>query len=533
MSTNLRARLLIDGQWRDAQAGRSQSSLNPADGSVIGSYADAGVADVDAAIDAARRAFEKPDWAQAPRLRQQVMLQWADRLEAKAGELAALLTLENGKVMAQSRGELAGAISEIRYYAGLTRYIPGHVFEVEPGVFSTMLKEPAGVTGIIVLWNAPVALLIRSLTPALAAGCTTVVKPAPQTAQITAAVLAELHAVPSLPKGVLNLVSESGHEVAQRLTTSPEVDVISFTGSNLTGQRIMAAAAPTMKKLSLELGGKSCCLVFEDADVQAVAPQLAAAATIISGQQCTAARRVLVHASKYEEMKQALSHALKALVIAPGNAEGAHVGPLIDAASHKHVGGLIEQAMAQADEVILRGGRPEGLPASGHFMTPTLVAHRDTAASFVQDEIFGPFVVLEKFEDEREAVARANHTVYGLSASVWTRDGARQMRVARALRNGTVWINDHNKLFSEAETGGYRRSGLGRLHGYDAPIDFWRSSTSIRALAWWAEAWEGLPVRRRELGVWRRLMNERRLAAAARFQLSPMARGLPWASSAT
>ncbi len=463
---------LIDGQWQPSHGGRFEASLNPADGSVIGRYAASESVDAEAAIAAARRAFDRPDWAQSPRLRQKVMLKWADRLEARSDELARLLTLENGKVLAQSRGEIGGAISEIRYYAGLTRYIPGHVFEVEPGVYSTLLKEPAGVAGIIVPWNAPVVLLIRSLTPALAAGCTTVIKPAPQTALITAAVLAELHAVAELPRGVLNLVSERGHAVAQALTTSPEVDVISFTGSNATGQRIMAAAAPTMKKLSLELGGKSCCLVFDDVDVARIAPQLAAAATIISGQQCTAARRVLVHASRYAEMKAALSQALQALVVAPGQAAGAQVGPLIDAPSHQRVSQEIARATELADEVILRGGRPAGLPASGHFMTPTLVAHRDTHAFFVQDEIFGPFVVLEPFEDEQEAVKRANHTEYGLSASVWTRDGARQMRVARALRNGTVWLNDHNKLFAEAETGGYRRSGLGRLHGYDALIDF-------------------------------------------------------------
>lgn len=463
---------LIDGQWQPAHGGQFEASVNPADGSVIGRFAASELVDAQAAIAAARRAFDRPDWAQSPRLRQMVMLKWADRLEARSEELARLLTLENGKVLAQSRGEMGGAISEIRYYAGLTRYIPGHVFEVEPGVYSTLLKEPAGVAGIIVPWNAPVVLLIRSLTPALAAGCTTVIKPAPQTALVTAAVLAELHAVAELPRGVINLVSERGHAVAQALTTSPEVDVISFTGSNATGQRIMAAAAPTMKKLSLELGGKSCCLVFDDVDVARIAPQLAAAATIISGQQCTAARRVLVHASRYAEMKAALSQALQALVVAPGEAAGAQVGPLIDAPSHQRVSEEIARATELADEVILRGSRPSGLSASGHFMTPTLVAHRDTSAFFVQDEIFGPFVVLEQFEDEADAVRRANHTEYGLSASVWTQDGARQMRVARALRNGTIWLNDHNKLFAEAETGGYRRSGLGRLHGYDALIDF-------------------------------------------------------------
>jgi acyl-CoA reductase-like NAD-dependent aldehyde dehydrogenase len=279
----LQALNLVGGEWLPAHSGSVGTRHNPADGTALGQFAASSRTDADAAIAAARRAFDQPSWTQNPRLRQMVMLRWADRLEVRAEELARLLTLENGKVIGQSRGEIAGAVSEIRYYAGLTRYMPGHVFEVESGAFSTLLKEPAGVAGIIVPWNAPAVLLIRSLTPALAAGCTVVVKPAPQTALITAALIAELHAAGGLPAGVVNLLSEEGHEVASRLVESPDVDVISFTGSNATGQRIMTAAAPTMKKLSLELGGKSACLVFEDADVVAVAPALAAAATIISG----------------------------------------------------------------------------------------------------------------------------------------------------------------------------------------------------------------------------------------------------------
>jgi acyl-CoA reductase-like NAD-dependent aldehyde dehydrogenase len=471
--TNLTALNLIDGQWQHALAGAAGHSINPADGSRLGTYSDSGREDARIAIAAARHAFERSLWPHDPSLRQAVLLRWAERLERRQ-ELADLLTQENGKVMAQSRAEMAGAISEIRYYAGLARHIPGHFMEVQPGAYSATLREPAGVAGLIIPWNAPVVLLIRSLAPALAAGCTVVVKPAHQAAQITAQVLRELAAIEALPRGVLNLVSEAGSEVAQELVASADVDVLSFTGSNATGQRIMAAAAPTMKKLSLELGGKSCCLVFPDAteDIATVAARIAAAATVISGQQCTAARRVLVHAACYEEMKRALKKALETIVVAPGNTAGADMGPLIDADAAAAVDREARKAMELCDEVVLRGGRPGGKLASGCFLTPTLVAHADTSAFFVQEEIFGPFVVLEKFEDEQEAVARANHTVYGLSASVWTADGDRAMRLARALRNGTVWINDHNRLFAEAETGGYRRSGIGRLHGYEGLFDF-------------------------------------------------------------
>ena len=467
----------IDGQWQGAVGGGIATSRNPAAGSGSGRLAAGGLADARAAIASARHAFDTSLWPYDARLRQNVLLQWADRLE-KRHELAALLTQENGKVMAQSRGEMAAAISEIRYYAGLARHMPGHFTEVEPGAYSATLREAAGVAGLIIPWNAPVVLLIRSLAPALAAGCTVVVKPAHQTAQITAQVLRELAAVETLPRGVLNLVLETGSEAAQELVASADVDVLSFTGSNGTGQRIMAAAAPTMKKLSLELGGKSCCLVFPDPDVGATAQRIAAAATVISGQQCTAARRVLVHASRYDEMKQALKHALGSIMVAPGDTPGAGMGPLIDAQALEQVAGAVDIC----DEVVLRGGRPGGRLASGHFLMPTLVAHQDSSAFFVQDEIFGPFVVLERFEDEKDAVARANHTVFGLSASVWTLDGDRGMRVARALRNGTVWINDHNRLFAEAETGGYRRSGVGRLHGYEGLNDFLETKHIYRSV---------------------------------------------------
>lgn len=456
----------IDGECCGTPAAES---LDPADGSLVGRLADGGLGEARAAVAAARRAFDRGLWASSPRLRQQVLLHWAASLEAERERLAELLTRDNGKAIAQSRGEIAGAISEVFYYAGLARHIPGHVLEPEPGVLSTMLREPAGVAGIIVPWNAPAVLLVRSLAPALAAGCTAIVKPAAQTAVFNAALLAPLLAAPGLPAGAVNVIVETGHAGAEHLSVSHDVDVLSFTGSTATGKAIMRAAADSMKKLSLELGGKSACLVFPDAGIDAVAGRIAAAATIISGQQCTAARRVLVHRSRLPEMRAALTAALSALRVGPGLDPATQVGPLIDRATRDAVAARVEAACADADAVLLRPRVPEG---PGAFLTPALVEHADTRADFVQEEIFGPFLVLEGFESEAEAVARANDSVFGLSASVWTHDGARALRVARALRNGTVWINDHNKLFAEAETGGYRQSGLGRLHGYDAFMDF-------------------------------------------------------------
>jgi acyl-CoA reductase-like NAD-dependent aldehyde dehydrogenase len=472
----------IAGNWTGTA---TLPSVDPSNGETLGFLVSSNAHDADAAIEAARIAFDRTTWAQDARRRQDVLLRWAGRLEERIEALAELLTRENGKAIAQSRGEIRAAISEVRYYAGLARHIAGHVLEPEPGTFSTMLREAAGVAAIIVPWNAPAVLLVRSLAPALAAGCTAIVKPAAQTSLVTAAMMQCLDE-PALPPGVVNLLHEAGAEASARLVESHDVDVVSFTGSTETGKRIMRAAADSMKRLSLELGGKSCCLVFEDTDVDAIAPRLARAATIISGQQCTAARRILVHVSKLGEMRSKLAMALANLKVGPGIDPHSDIGALIDRTSRDQVQATIERACELADAVVLRGTASE----SGAFLSPTLVEHEDPNAFFCQEEIFGPFVTLEAFETESEAIAKANNTVFGLSASVWTHDTARAFRIARALRDGTVWINDHNRLFAEAETGGYRQSGLGRLHGYDALADF----TEIKHICIGAGVAEGIQI---------------------------------------
>ena len=374
-------------------------------------------------------------------------------------------------MLRQSEGEVAAAISEIRFYAGQARAIRGNAQEIAPGVFSTIYREPAGVAAIIVPWNGPVLLLIRSLAPALAAGCTAIVKPAPQTSLVTVEVLKHLAAVAALPKGTVQLVMETGSAVAEHLVAASDVDVVSFTGSTAVGQKIMAAAAPSLKKLSLELGGKSCCLVFDDADIGAVAPLLAAAATIISGQQCTAARRVLVHRSRLAEMSERAEAGARRDPRRPGPRSAKRHG-----SADRHARARQRRKRDAGRVRPVRRGRaartPPRRPARRRRVpdAPAQSSIPTRRPSSARRRFSGRSSSSSRSRRSGEAIAKANNTVFGLAASVWTRDGARALRVARALRDGTVWINDHNKLFAEAEMGGYRRSGIGRLHGASCPL---------------------------------------------------------------
>ncbi len=446
---------LIDGQWQEAAGARGGDSINPATGFEIGWFTASGRADAQQAIGAARRAFESGYWLDQPALRRALLLRWADRLAARA-DLAALLTLENGQVLAQSRCEMAAAIALVRECAGL----------------AGSAAAPAGVVGIMVPWHAPVALLVASLAPALAAGCTVVVKPAPQSAQVVAAVLGELAALDGMPGGVVNLVCETGHEAAAELVQSPGVDAIVFSGSHETARKI-TAAAPPMKKLLLNCGRKSCCLVFPDVDLAALAPRLAAAATIAAGQHCSAARRVLVHASRFEDAKAALKRALAQVVVGAGDAAGSAMGPLIDAAALVSVGVRTEQALGRCDEILLRGSRLGGPLASGYFLSPTLVVQRDGSALLPGgDEIFGPFLVLGQFEDDSDAVLAANRMQFAHAASVWTDDRARGLRVARALRNEAVWINGHGRLDGAAGPRAAAQARQVRRQAYAGMLDF-------------------------------------------------------------
>ncbi len=459
----------IDGEF--STDGVLVSAVAPSTGRKVGDIATGGLDQAEAAIAAAARAFETSEWTQNLRLRAAVLFAAADRLEAKASDLALLLAVETGKPIRAARGEMAATISETRYYAGLVRALAGRMIEVEPGVYSLLAREPAGVAGIIVPWNAPGILLVRSLAPALAAGCTVVIKPALASSLFHDAVMRCFADVPQLPNGVINSFNEAGSEGGELLSTSPHVDVLSFTGSSAVGKRIMAAASSTLKRLNLELGGKAPAIVFEDADIEATASGLAAGGLIQCGQQCTAINRVLVHESRYDALAKALAQAVQRFRLGPVEDDATDLGPLINTATRDRIRAVVSAA-ADKGLAPLVGDIPGGALADGAYLAPSLVAVEDLDSDFVQEEFFGPVMNLERFGSDAEGVLRANATRYGLAASVWTPDLARAHRVARKLRSGTVWINDHNRLAPEVETGGFRESGFGRLHGVEGLGEF-------------------------------------------------------------
>ncbi|KMW57190.1 Aldehyde dehydrogenase [Candidatus Rhodobacter oscarellae] len=461
----------IGGQWLDDAPNGRRAVENPSDGAVFAQAPNGSAELASQAVMAAREGFERTDWGSSPRLRAAVLLEFADILESRADDIAHLMSQENGKVLAQASHEVAAGYGEARYYAGVARNVFGRTFESAPGKMSLMTREPAGVVSVIVPWNAPVTLLVRSVAPALAAGCAVVVKPAPQTPLTNAAVMACFDAVASLPKGVINSVNEHGTEVGTLLSTHPEIDVISFTGSSRTGKVIMANAAQTIKHVSLELGGKAPALVFGDADLDLAVAEIKRGVLALNGQMCTCISRILVQDSAYDEMRARLRDAFEATVTGDARAPGTELGPIIDRPNQQRLLGIIQRAADEA-QMVLRGTSGGNDLARGYFITPSIFEIDDIQHDLVQDELFGPIASLERFSDEAEALHKANATRFGLAASVYTRDLGVSMRMARKLKFGTVWLNSHNRLLAEVETGGYRESGIGRLHGVEAMNDF-------------------------------------------------------------
>ena len=432
-------------------------------------YPMGGQAEAERAIAVAREVFDRSTWAHNPRLRAGVLHELADAIAARRDEIARAIAVENGKVLSHCVHETNAAISESRYYAGLARSIFGRVTEIDVGKQSIFAHEPIGVAAIIVPWNAPSTLLIRSLAPALAAGCTVVIKGAHQTSGVNQIFAECLAACPSLPLGVVNVV-HGDLVVSQTLCTHADVDVVSFTGSSTTGKAIMAGAAPTLKRLSLELGGKAPALIFGDADMETATAEIVRGAIAHAGQMCTAVARVLVEDTVWDEFIPRLAGAAGKVVAGDPMDAAVQMGPLFDLESTARYEANLSSAR-QAGDTILDGAVGDGHPRR-NVVSPAIFELSDPTHRLVQDELFSPILMVEQFATEEAAVVSANATRYGLAASVHTTDHARARRVSRALKSGTVWINCHNRLFAEAETGGFRESGMGRLHGLEGLSDF-------------------------------------------------------------
>lgn len=465
------ARNWINNQWVENK--NQKESFNPATGEVIGTYADGGIQEAADAVAAAKKAFLESEWRKNRHLRSRVLNQLADQFDAYHERMVKMLSLEVGKVQAEAEFEVSLAAPKIRFYAALTLTEYGRAMETKPGSFSMVLSEPIGVAGIIAPWNAPIILMVRSLAPALAAGCTTVIKMPSQTAQVNALISEIFEAVKDLPVGVINLFTESGSEGAAFLIDSPDVPVISYTGSTRTGQLLMRNGAAQLKRFGFELGGKTPMIVFDDAKLEAVLPTLEKAITVFAGQFCMTGSRILVQRGIAGKLKQGLCKRLQKIKIGPASDPASDMGPLIDKANAERVERVVEQAIKEGAKVLERGGRiKEGELAKGAFYKPTLLEVNDNAMKIVQEETFGPVATIHLFDTPEEAIALANDNVYGLAASVWSQDVDLPLRVARELQSGTVWINNWAQVNDEFEEGGFKFSGIGRLNGVAAMHDF-------------------------------------------------------------
>ena len=494
MSTEREASLFIDGKWVHAADGGTRDIVNPADGSVVAVVDEAGHTDAAAAVAAARAAFDSGEWRGTPVAERAALLdRIADLLVRDRDQIAHVETLDTGKTLKESYIDIDDVVSVFRYYARLAAVESDRLVDVgDPTVISRVVREPIGVCVLIAPWNYPLLQISWKIAPALAAGCTMVAKPSEVTPLSTIA-LVRLAEEAGVPAGVLNLIQASGAAVGTALTDTPDVDLISFTGGASTGVAIARAAAPHVTRVALELGGKNPHIVFADAEWKSAVDAVVTGVFMHSGQVCSSGTRLIVEESIAEKFVAELVVRAGEIRFGDGLDPRSQTGPLVSMAHRAKVESHVEQAMSEGAKLVAGGHRPTGPEfAAGSYYPPTIFDHCERSMRIVQEETFGPILTVERFTTEQQAIELGNDTSYGLAAGVRTADTGRAERVARALRHGTVWVNEFGIYTPAAEWGGFGKSGNGRELGptglaeYQELKHIW-TNTSPKEVDWFCD----------------------------------------------